>query len=168
MARAGWPTGGEMIIAIDWNSTLQNQIGEICQRTNLRPADFDQWDKPLGYRCGMSEEAFTRWAWTDESIQAMAQPYPGAARAVAELKKKNKIWIVTSTACPALVAPWFRRHNIRYDKLILTSDKGSVPWDVLIDDSPITLAALAGTRRVLRHIVEWNKHLVGIEGVSWQ
>jgi len=116
----------------------------------------------------MGKEQFNTWMWTEPALQAMAAPYPGAARAIAHLAKYARIWIVTSTACPALVAPWMRRNNIPYDKIILSSDKGSVEWNWLVDDSPVTLAKLAGHRNVLRHEVEWNKHLVGIRGVKWQ
>lgn len=101
-------------------------------------------------------------------LQALAPPYPGAARGMAELAKRGKVWIVTSTACPALVAPWLRRNGMYPDRVILTGDKESVPWDILIDDSPITLKALSVSRNVLRHIVPWNEELTQIKGVRWQ
>ncbi len=157
------------VIGIDWNSTLQNQIGEICHRTCLTPADFNQWDPQLGSRCGMTEAAFTEWAWGDESIQAMAEPYPGAVAGVKRMKEGGAtIWIVTSTSCPMLVQPWLRRWGIPFDRVILTGDKASVEWDLLIDDNPFTLAALqAGGRRVLRHRLPWNEHLIEVEGMQW-
>ena len=155
-------------IAIDWNSTLQDQIGEICHRTCLVPADFTQWDPQLGHRCGMTETAFTKWAWTDESIQAMAEPYPGAAEGVCRLSSWATIWVVTSTSCPMLVQPWLRRWGIPFDKVIVTQDKASVPWDLLIDDNPSTLVKLAAEgRQVLRHRLPWNEYLVDVEGVQW-
>lgn len=157
------------IIGIDWNSTIQNQIQEICRRTCLRPVDFDRWDPPLGARCGMTEEAFTRWAWTDASIQAMAEPYPGAAAAIARLGSWATIWIVTSTSNPQLVKPWLRKYDIHFDRVILTDDKGSVEWDLLIDDNPATLQNLeVDGRQVMRHEIEWNKQLTHIKGVKWQ
>ena len=165
---AAFVLGKKPVIAIDWNSTIQNQIGEICRRTNLRPADFDRWDPPLGSRCGMTDEAFTAWAWGDESIQWMADPYPGAPAAIARLASWATIWIVTSTCQPHLVPKWLRKHNVHFDRIILTGDKGSVEWDVLIDDNPATLESLAaGGRQVLRHEIEWNKNLTHIKGVKW-
>lgn len=157
------------IVGIDFNSTLQDQIGEICRRTILQPSDFDRWDPLLGCRVGMTEAAFCKWAWCDESIQAMAQPYPGAARAVAKLAETCKIWIVTSTSNPLLLPGWLRRHGFYPDRIILTDDKGGVEWDWLVDDRPDVLERLSGEgRNVLRHKVEWNKHLVDIRGISWQ
>ena len=174
-----------MIIGIDWNSTLQNQIGEICSRTCLTPLDFDRWDPQLGHRCGRSEAAFTTWAWGDPSIQAMAEPYPGAVSRVKRMKeegvhpelhpelveglvRRDTIWIVTSTSCPMLVTPWLRRWGIPFDRAILTNDKASVEWDLLIDDNPFTLESLqASGRRVLRHRLPWNEHLVEVEGMRW-
>ena len=158
------------IIGIDWNSTLQNQIGEICNRTCLLPSDFDRWDPPLGSRVGMTEAAFTSWAWGNESIQAMAEPYQGAASTVTRLREAGAtIWIVTSTGCPMLVTPWLRRWKIPFDRAILTDDKESIEWDVLLDDNPFTLErAAASGRRVLRHRLPWNSHLEGIEGFSWE
>lgn len=157
------------IIGIDWNGTIQNQIQEICRRTCLTPADFTTWDPPLGARCGMSDETFTAWAWGDESIQAMAEPYPGAAAAIARLGSWAEIWIVTSTCHPRLVTPWLRKNKIRYDRAIMTGDKASVEWDLLIDDNPATLMSLAAEgRSVLRHIIKWNENLTFIEGIKWQ
>lgn len=161
------------IIAIDWNSTLADNIGLICQCTGLHRSQFSQWDPDLwtpelGQRMRMGKEQFNTWMWTNPMLQSMAAPYPGAARAIAHLAKYARIWIVTSTACPTLVAPWLRRNKVPYERIILSSDKGSVEWDWLVDDSPITLKALADSRNVLRHIVKWNEHLTDIRGVSWQ
>lgn len=161
------------IIGVDFNSTLANNILLICQCTGLKPEQFSTWDPDLwtpalGLQMRMGKEQFEHWMWTNPMLQALAPPYPGAVRGVAELRKRGKVWIVTSTACPALVAPWLRKHGIEVDKIILTSDKESVPWDILIDDSPGLLAELAPRRRVLRHIVKWNEGLTEIRGVRWQ
>lgn len=161
------------IIAVDWNSTLANNIGLICGCTGLHPSQFNTWNPELwtptlGLQMRMGREEFNEWMWTAPMLQAMAQPYPGAVRGMAELAKRGKVWIVTSTACPSLVAPWCRRHSIRYDKIVVTADKASVEWDILIDDSPITLAALSASRNVLRHEVKWNEQLTDIRGVRWQ
>lgn len=162
------------IIAVDWNSTLAANIPFICQCTGLKEAQFnvwnpDLWTPALGLQMHMCRDRFNEWMWTEPMLQALAPPYPGAVRGMAELRKRGKVWIVTSTACPALVVPWLRRHNLDVDRVILTSDKESVPWDILIDDSPITLAALAGGRNVLRHEVPWNECLANqVRGVRWQ
>lgn len=161
------------IIAVDWNSTLANNILLICKCTGLHPSQFSQWDPDLwtpalGLQTRMCRDRFNEWMWTEPMLQALAPPYPGAARGMAELAKRGKVWIVTSTACPTLVAPWLRKNGIEVDKIILTDDKASVEWDILVDDSPITLKALSASRRVLRHIVPWNEGLTEIRGVRWQ
>lgn len=164
-----------MIIAVDWNSTLANNIGFICQCTGLHPSRFSTWDPDLwtpalGLQMRMCRDRFNEWMWQEPMLQALAPPYPGAARGMAELAKRGEVWIVTSTACPALVAPWLRKNGIYPDRIILTSDKGSVEWDILIDDNPLTLDALTlASRNVLRHIVPWNECLANqVRGVRWQ
>ncbi len=158
------------VIGIDWNSTLQNQVGEICSRTCLVPGDFDRWNPQLGSHIGMTEAAFSLWAWGSASIQAEARPYEGAVAGVSRLASWATIWIVTSTGCPGLVEPWLSRWGIPYNRVIVTSDKGSVAWDVLLDDNPITLSKLfAQGRQVLRHeAVVWNNHLTHIQGFNWE
>lgn len=162
-----------MIFAVDWNSTLAANIPFICKCTGLHESQFSQWNPDLwtpalGLRMRMGRDQFNEWMWTEPMLQALAPAYEGAARGVAELRKRGKVWIVTSTACPALVAPWLRKHKIEVDRVILTDDKESVEWDWLVDDSPILLAKLAGSRNVLRHIVPWNQQLTDIRGVRWQ
>lgn len=162
------------IIAVDWNSTLANNIGLICQCTGLKPEQFsawnpDLWTPALGLQMKMCRDRFNEWLWQEPMLQALAPPYPGAGRGIAELRKRGKVWIVTSTACPALVAPWLRKNGIEVDKIILTDDKASVEWDWLIDDSPILLSKLAGSRNVLRHEVPWNECLANqVRGVRWE
>ena len=158
------------VLAVDWNSTIQNQISEICRTTRglLVPEDFDRWDPPLGHKIGMSETQFTRWAWSSKYIKWRARPYANAKQALASIRQSYQVWVVTFTCLERpLVERWFSREGIGYDRLIITGDKGSVPWNVLIDDNPETLAKLhRDGRLVIRFAVpKWNSHLVSVPAI---
>jgi 5'(3')-deoxyribonucleotidase len=162
-------------IAVDWNCTLQDQTSSISAAVYriygqvLIPSDFDRWDPPIGEKLGLDNDSFTKWAWTDETIQRAAPPYPLARESLGLLRAAgHRIKIVTSTSCPHLVEDWMHRWQIPYDEIVCTQDKRSVPWDLLIDDNPTTLESLfMEQRRVVRFAgVPWNCHLTHIPGVS--
>jgi len=162
-----------LVIAIDWNSTLQNQISEICRRCNgkITPLDFNEWDPKLGGKVGMTDDDFTAWAWGDPSIQAEAPAYPGATAGVRYLAQFGEIWIVTATSHYDVCRQWLKRNEIDYHRLIFAQDKSQVAWDVLIDDSPSTLRKMSETgRSVIRFSGPmWNSdmsHLPTLKG--WQ
>jgi len=169
------------IIGLDWNSTLADNISMISKCTGIPIGRFDTWNPDiwtpeLGYRLKMNREQLDTWMWTEPMLQALAESYPGAAEGVSRLSKYRhpltgqaaSVWIVTSTSCPGLVQPWLRRWGIPFDRVVVTGDKASVEWDVLLDDRPDTLLAMAASgRQVLRHSIGWNRHLTGIRGFNW-
>lgn len=155
------------IIGVDWNSTLQDQISEIIRQAriiygvDLSLDDFNQWDAPLGGKCGITDQAFTRWAWTNPDIQWEARPYPGAADSLLTLSQLGvEIHVITSTSNPGLVVPWLERNGVPYDKVIFSNDKTAEDFDVLVDDNPGTLVKVAEAgRKVIRHAIPWNQHM---------
>lgn len=156
-----------VILGVDWNSTLQDQISEIIRQARiiygveLALDDFNQWDAPLGAKCGVTDQQFTRWAWTSPEIQREAQPYPGVADSLSALSQLGvRIHVITSTSNPGLVVPWLDYHGIPFDKVVFSNDKSVEDFDVLVDDSPTTLARVTQAgRRAIRHAIPWNQHM---------
>lgn len=164
-------------VGVDWNCTLHDQPSSIAAAVYrvygkvLRPSDFDRWDPPIGAKIGVDNDTFTRWAWTDETIQRTARPYPLARESLKLLHAAgHMIKVVTSTSCPHLVEGWMNKWQIPYDEIVCTQDKGAVFWDLLIDDNPKTLDDLfmAGRPVIRFGGVHWNRHLTYIPGAnSW-
>lgn len=159
-----------MIIAVDWNSTIQDQIGAIIEDlwrrygVRLEYDDFDEWDKPLGDRLGICHERYLEETWLNSEIQRVAPAQPGAAERLRELVSYHQVWIVTATPFRDICVEWLYQHQIWYDRIIFTGDKGGLDWDVLVDDRPGTLEELFPGRRVIRKIVPWNRALEHIPG----
>ena len=160
-----------MIIGIDWNCTLQDTINEIIRTVYLiygvvlKPEDFNRWDPPIGQKLGIDNDVFTAWAWKSEGIQKRARAYPFAREVIRLLYTSgHTIKIITSTSCPHLVEAWLYRFKIPYHGLVVTQDKSSVEFDLLIDDNPYTCEKLFLEQRgIIRYAgVPWNRHLTHI------
>jgi 5'(3')-deoxyribonucleotidase len=115
----------------------------------------------------MDQSEFDKWAWTDETIQWMAEPYKGAVDQIRWLSRFAEIHIISSTCHPTLLPKWLKKYDVPYNKAIITDKKGECEWDVLLDDNPFTLIELAD-RNVLRHNIAWNAHLVNIKSFNWR
>ena len=115
---------------------------------------------------------------SDENI-AGAEPYPGAVEAVARWHAAGH-WIhVTShraVATREATERWLERIGMPYDDLHCSYDKISrcveLGIDVLVDDSPVNLAAATEAGIVAATIVHpWNERLVesgaAIGGRDW-
>jgi uncharacterized protein len=115
---------------------------------------------------------------TDENI-VNAEPYPGAVEAVTRWHEAGH-WIhVTShraVATRAATERWLERIGMPYDDLHCSFDKVSrcveLGIDVLVDDSPVNLAAASAAGIVAATIVHpWNERLVAegaaIGGRDW-
>ena len=115
---------------------------------------------------------------SDDNIVG-AEPYPGAVEAVACWHEAGH-WIhVTShraVATREATERWLRRIGMPYDDLHCSYDKISrcveLGIDVLVDDSPVNLAAASAAGIVAATIVHpWNERLVesgdAIGGRDW-
>jgi 5'(3')-deoxyribonucleotidase len=167
--------GGRATLSLDLDNTLRDQIGSIIVHTQRRYGTvltrdmFNMWDPKVGQAIGIANDVFTAWAWTERQIFADARPFPGVAWALHQLSSRYRLLITTSTACPDLTEPWLNRWRLPFDAIIHTADKGSVDFDLHIDDSPHTLLTLAGQgRRVIRYDLPWNRALVQLPVLkSW-
>jgi uncharacterized protein len=165
-----------MRIAIDVDSTLHH-YWDVLSEISLRRFGID-----LPY-----EEQFT-WGITrlrddqlalcieeshsDEKILA-GRPYPGAVETVRRWSEDGHFIHVTShrsTACAPATGRWLSSLGLPFDDLCCSYDKVSrcaqLQIDVLIDDSPVNIAAAIeqGIRpATIAH--PWNAELCEEEGV---
>ncbi len=97
-----------------------------------------------------------------------AEPYPGAVEAVRAWHAAGHFVHVTSHRAPhtgEATARWLRSIGLPYDDLRCSYDKVSrcveLGIDVLVDDSPVNLAAARERGMLGATIVHpWNRHLV--------
>jgi hypothetical protein len=165
-----------MRIAIDVDSTLHH-YWDVLSEISLRRFGID-----LPY-----EEQFT-WGITrlredqlalciqeshcDEKILA-SKPYPGAVEAVRRWSKEGHFIHVTShraVSCAPATARWLTELGVPVDDLCCSYDKISrcveLDIDVLIDDSPINIAAAIERGIAAATIVHpWNAELCEEESV---
>jgi beta-phosphoglucomutase-like phosphatase (HAD superfamily) len=165
-----------MRIAIDVDSTLHH-YWDVLSEISLRRFGIE-----LPY-----EEQFT-WGITrlredqlalcieeshsDAKILA-GRPYPGAVEAVRRWSEQGHYIHVTShrsTACASATARWLRDLGMPVDDLCCSYDKVSrcveLEIDVLIDDSPINLAAaIEHGIRTATILHPWNAELCEEEDV---
>jgi 5'(3')-deoxyribonucleotidase len=158
------------VLSVDLDNVIRDQIGSIItatwQRHGVRLSRdlFHSWDPPLGHLVGLSDEAFTAWAWTDPLIFATARPMEDAPGALRSLGRDYRIVITTSTHHPDLTRPWLNYWRIPYDEIIHTPHKYEVEFDLHLDDSPLVLADLQrrGRPGAIRFALPWNRHLVNL------
>lgn len=159
------------IVAVDLNNTLMNQIAGIVRvsKGRLQVSDFDQWDVDLSDKMQMSRDAYLKWAWANTYTELLSAPFPGAALALASLRRAGvAVWVVTATVMTYNnIAGWLGQAGVPYDKIIRTADKMGI-GDVLIDDSPATCQTFhAAGLPILRYALPWNSNLNHIKGVTW-
>ena len=80
-----------------------------------------------------------------------ARPYIGALDFMEWLSKQDvKIIIITAQVNKVVqryTKKWLEKYNIKYDKLIFTSNKQDIDFDVIIEDSPIIIKKLVNAKR---------------------
>lgn len=131
-------------ILIDWNSTVQNQkqgiiwLARLNWAVTLTDADFAGWDIDLSARIGISRDEWLS-VWRSEWVFLASPAYPYAAEALARLREKYRVIILTSAACgPDLCRWWFNHNHIPYDEIMWTGNKCAF-GGLLVDDSPAVL-----------------------------
>ena len=165
-----------MRIAIDIDSTLHH-YWDVLSEISLRRFGIE-----LPY-----EEQFT-WGITrlrpdqlelcieeshsDESILA-GDPYPGAVEAVRAWSEQGHFIHITShrsSRCAPATASWLEGMGLPFDDLCCSYDKVSrcveLDIDLLIDDSPLNIAAVLERGMATATIVHpWNAELCEVEDV---
>jgi beta-phosphoglucomutase-like phosphatase (HAD superfamily) len=164
-------------IAIDIDSTLHH-YWDLLERIAL-----DRYGVSLPYaeqhdwgNTGLEREqliAVIEETHSDANIEA-AEPYPGAVEAVRAWHEAGH-WIhVTShrrEVCAAATERWLARTGIPYDDLHCSFDKISrcveLEIDVLVDDSPVNIAAARANDILAATLIHpWNKQVLAqAEGV---
>ena len=157
-----------MRIAIDIDSTLHHYwplLAAAARRrfgVDLPYEEQHGWDitrlRPEQVR------ACVRETHSDAAIAA-GRPYPGAVETVNAWHDDGHFIHVTShraAGCHAATARWLERIGLRYDDLYCSADKiarcREIGIDVLIDDSPLTIARALEAGMVaatIRH--PWNR-----------
>jgi uncharacterized protein len=108
-----------------------------------------------------------------EDTVLRAQPYPGAAEAIARWREQGHFIHITShraNEAHGATERWLEQSGIPYDELYCSFDKVSrceeIGIDVLIDDSPVNLQrAIDAGIRVATLLHPWNRDLVEEEDV---
>jgi len=97
-----------------------------------------------------------------EELFYESKPYNGARQFMEELYKDNKVNIVTDQFknLEKYTLEWVKKHNIPYDSIHFTGDKGSVKGDYLIDDKIANLKACIGATPVC-YVQPWNSEWNG-------
>jgi len=108
-----------------------------------------------------------------EAAILAGRPYPGAVEAVNRWAAGGHFIHVTShraTACQTATERWLTDIGLRYDELYCSFDKvarcEAIGVDLLIDDSPLNLAAAVACGITVATIIHpWNEDVVENEGI---
>jgi uncharacterized protein len=163
-------------IAIDIDSTLHDYWPGFAEAARRRfGVDLAYEDQVTWEILQLRREqvrAVVHETHRDDNVLA-AEPYPGAVEAIRAWKKAGHWILVASHRIPeaqGATGSWLDRIGLPYDELYCGFDKvthaieGDV--DVLIDDSPVTLAkALEAGMTVATLLHPWNRELCETEDV---
>jgi phosphoglycolate phosphatase-like HAD superfamily hydrolase len=164
-------------IAIDIDSTLHDYwpgfAAAAKRRFGVELAYEDQITWEILQLRNEQVRAIVHETHRDDNVLA-AEPYPGAVEAIRGWKAAGHWILVASHRIPeahAATAGWLDRIGLPYDELYCGFDKVThaveAGVDVLIDDSPRTLArALEEGITVATLMHPWNRELCETEDVA--
>ena len=153
-----------MTILIDLDSTITN-FGKVLLRTLNRQ-----------YKTNHSYDEITSWDWFDKTFENPwectryakfwdeVEPYPNAIETIEEFvdRRGHNIYIVTASHFTASLGykikrtlSWFNPILINEDNIIITSQKGQIKGDILIDDGLHNLYEFDGIGIVYNQ--PWNR-----------
>jgi uncharacterized protein len=163
-------------IAVDIDSTLHHYWDQLAAIAKRRFGVDLPYDEQVTWRISRlrPEQVYVCVAETHREANVLAaEPYPGAVEAVRVWHEAGHFIHVTShrtTESHDATERWLKQIGLRYDELYCSFDKiarcREVEIDLLIDDSPVTLAnALeAGmTAATIEH--PWNRDLCEEEDI---
>lgn len=166
-----------MILVIDWNDTIQDEIGYVIEKVfrlfgvQLTRKHFYKFSPPLGKYLRISEDEFSQLAWLSEDVQVEALPFPGVKETFEILKELGHTIVIATTSWMSIskIVAWFDRHQIPFDTIIKTKDKTQVYGDYYFDDSePTLLKYLENGLSCFKRNLEYNKNVNCIGFSHWQ
>ena len=172
-----------MRIAIDIDSTLHHYWDELAGAAKRRFGVALPYDHQHTWKISRLRDEQLRVCIADthsDAAIARARPYPHAVEIVNAWREAGH-WIhITShraEACHAATQAWLAAIGLHYDDLHCSHDKVSrcveLDIDVLIDDSPVTIARALENGMVAATLVHpWNRDMCEEEtevvcGADW-
>ena len=165
-----------MRIAVDIDSTMHHYWDQLAAVAKRRFGVDLPYDEQVTWRISRlrPEQVYVCVAETHREANVLAaEPYPGAVDAVRAWRETGHFIHVTShrtTDAHDATERWLKQIGLPYDELYCSFDKVArcreIEIDLLIDDSPVTLAnALeAGmTAATIEH--PWNRDLCEEEDI---
>ena len=165
-----------MRIAVDIDSTLHHYWDQLAAAAKRRFGVDLPYDEQVTWRISRlrPEQVYVCVAETHREANVLAaEPYPGAVDAIRAWHETGHFIHVTShrtTDAHDATERWLKQIGLPYDELYCSFDKVArcreIEIDLLIDDSPVTLAnALeAGmTAATIEH--PWNRDLCEEEDI---
>ena len=165
-----------MRIAIDIDSTLHDYWPQFAAAAKRRFGVDLPYEHQVTWHIGRLRPEQVKVCIAETHAEPnvlMAEPYPGAADAIARWKAEGHFIHITShraTEAHDVTERWLGKAGIPYDELYCSFDKVSrcteIGIDVLIDDSPVNLQRAIDegiTAATLLH--PWNRELVEEEDV---
>lgn len=150
----------------DFNSLIYKYADKYNEGLGIsKKTDMSEYS--LGRFFGWSTEQDIEF-WTQNLQNAMSKttPLSKSACIISRLKEKGVgIYIITARpeSYRESTCSWLNKHNIQYDKLIMSSDKVSEclihEIDVMIEDHPDNCLAIAQHIQVLCMTYPYNLHL---------
>ena len=165
-----------MRIAVDIDSTLHHYWDQLAAVAKRRFGVDLPYDTQHTWRISAlrPEQVHVCFAEThlDASVLA-AEPYPGAVEAITAWHDAGHFIHFTphrTTDAHAATERWLERIGLPYDELYCSFDKVArclqIEIDVLIDDSPVTLAKAGDAGIIPATIVHpWNRELCEDEDI---
>lgn len=165
-----------MRIAIDIDSTLHHYwdlLSDAAQRRfGVELPYEEQWTWGITRLKPDQLQAVIDETHLEENILA-GRPYPGAVEAVNRWHEAGHFIHITSHRAVASQKPterWLSEIGLRHDELFCSDDKvkrcAAIGIDLLIDDSPVNIAAAVERGITAATIVHpWNEDVVAEEGI---
>lgn len=138
----------EIVFAIDVDSVLRNNLGEMVKLYNQEFNENMTIDDITDYKTDISfprieDETGTtssQWFFQDhsEELFVKAKPFKHAKEDINELRKVGKVIIVTyqkTILNKVQTLEWLDKNGIKYDGIVFAKDKSIVECDYFIDDN---------------------------------
>lgn len=135
--------------------------------------DYDMSDYLIERHFGWSEYMNNEfWAKYYKLAMANTVPLPGAVQTISLLKGNNiEIYLITARRekLREITINWLNRHNIHFDRLIMTEEKAQAcvknRIDIMLEDQPENCEAIAEHIPVMCMAYKYNEGLEGKDNI---